>query len=81
MAIAWMPDGQRLLVVRHDDDVAGRKDRVQYPLWAWEVPVNGGAARRIGELPISKVDGYFAGVGSLTVHPNGTQLAYRSHEG
>ena len=81
MAIAWMPDGQRLLVVRHDDDVAGRKDQVQYPLWVWEVPVKGGAARRIGELPLSKVDGYFAGIGSLTVHPDGTQLAYYSHEG
>lgn len=79
--IAWMPDGKRLLVVRVDDEFAGAKEWVQRPLWMWDVPVDGSPARRLGLLPMSKITGYFAGLPSISVHPDGTQLAYQSHEG
>lgn len=79
--VTWMPDDRRLLVVRVDDEFAGAKEWVQRPLWVWDVPVDGSPARRLGLLPLSKIDGYFAGLPSISVHPDGKQLAYQSHEG
>ena len=79
--VAWMPDGKRLLVVRVDEEFAGATGQTQRPLWLWEVPVDGSAARRIGLLPVSKVEGYFPGIFNLTVRADGRQIAYQSHEG
>ena len=40
------------------------------------------APRKLGVLPLRKVEGnYFAGIGSFTIHPDGKQLAFHSHEG
>lgn len=78
--VAWMSDGRRLLVVRLDEEFAGQTGQTQRPLWLWEVPADGGASRRIGTLPVTQVEGYFAGLSSLTVHTGGTQIAYQSHE-
>ena len=81
-AVGWMPDGQRLLVVRYDDEAAGSTDWSQRPLWLWDVPLDGRAPRKLGVLPLPKVEGnYFAGIGSFTIHPDGKQLAFHSHEG
>ena len=81
-AVGWMPDGQRLLVVRYEDDVAGSTEWVQRPLWLWEVPLDGRPARKLAPLPLPRVEGgYFAGIGSFTIHPDGKRLAYHSHEG
>jgi WD40 repeat protein len=81
-AVAWMPDGQRLLVVRYDDEVAGSTDWAQRPLWLWDVPLDGRAPRKVGVLPLPKVQGnYFAGIGGFTIHPDGKRLAFHSHEG
>ena len=79
--VAWLADGRRLLVVRFDEEFAGAKGQTQRPLRLWEVPVDGGTARPIGVLPVSKIDGYFAGIFSLTAHPGGRQIAFQSHEG
>jgi hypothetical protein len=76
-----MPDGDRLLVVRYDEGESFTRDQTQRPLWLWEVALGGGAPRKLGLLPLPKVEGYFNPPSSLTVHPDGRRLAFQSHEG
>lgn len=43
-----MPDSERLLVTRYDEDesfAASVSDGAQRPLYLWEVPIDGGPAR------------------------------------
>jgi Tetratricopeptide repeat/WD40-like Beta Propeller Repeat len=79
---AWMPSGDRLLIDARD---AGESydwaKQLQVPFWLWDVPLTGAAPRRLGLLPLPKVEGTFYGPVSFSVHPNGKLLAFQTHEG
>ncbi|MGH9200960.1 MAG: hypothetical protein ACRD2A_06965, partial [Vicinamibacterales bacterium] len=86
--VAWMPSGDRLLVVRGDEealtkpvDTQTQPMPMQTPTWLWEVPLSGAAPRNLGLLPLPKVVGTFLGARSFTVQPGGKLLAFQSHEG
>ena len=75
--VAWMPDGDRLLVVQLDSFGPGSG-----PVHSnWEVPVAGGPARKLNTLRLAKVQGRDLGILGLTVHPGGKLLAFQRHEG
>jgi hypothetical protein len=50
-------------------------------LYLWEVPLTGASPRKLGLVPLPKVNGLFYGATSFTVHPDGKHLAFQSHEG
>jgi hypothetical protein len=75
--VAWMPSGDRLLVLLADEPPSQTR---QWRIAIWEVPLTG-APRKIGLLPLPKVQGYFFGVRSFTIHPEGKLIAFQSHEG
>ena len=82
----WMPRGDRLIVTRLDDSVmtVNGEPQGQGVLWEeplWEVPLTGAAPRRVGHLRLPGVAGRSRGISSLTVHPDGTQLAFQRDEG
>lgn len=75
--VAWMPTGDRLLVVQLESFGAGSG-----PVHSiWEVPVAGGPARKLNTLRLAKVQGRDLGIGGMTVHPGGKLLAFQRHEG
>jgi Tol biopolymer transport system component len=79
---AWAPNGDRLLIAVRDADQSYDWTRMlQVPHSLWEVPLTGGAPRRLGVLPLPKVAGTYYGPVSLSMHPDGKQLAFQSHEG
>ena len=79
---AWMPDGDRLLItVRDAGDGYNWTQMLQTPFSLWELPLTGAAPRRLGLLPLPKVEGTFYGPMSFSMHPNGKLLAFQSHEG
>ena len=79
--VAWMPDGQHLLVVKSAEDPAEGQsyavDEVPYELW--RVPIDGGAAQMIGRLPEQFKS--VRSVRDMSVHPDGTRLAFGVSEG
>ena len=76
--VAWMPDGQHLLVVEYaeDPDEVQSDAEDEVPLELWRVPIDGGAAQMIGRLPEQ-----FKTVRNMSVHPDGTRLAFGVGEG
>jgi hypothetical protein len=81
--VAWISEGDRLLVALYDqrDSVANESQPSQWPLYLWEVPLTGASPRKLGLVPLPKVNGLFYGATSFTVHPDGKHLAFQSHEG
>ena len=83
--VVWMPSGDRLLVARANEgeSVTNRTQRLMLSdlLSLWEVPLTGAAPRKLGLLPLPKVELAFPGPTSLTVHPDGKRLAFQSREG
>jgi hypothetical protein len=84
--IAWMPDGDRLLVARLGEGETGPADprlgatNARSGGALWEVTL-AGAARKLGQLRLPPVSGVYLGVSSFSVHPDGKQLAFQNHEG
>jgi len=79
--VAWMPDGQHLLVVEYGEDPAevSSDDEVALPLELWRVPIDGGAAQMIRGLP-EQLNSEKS-VSNMSVHPDGTRLAFDVREG
>ena len=79
--VAWMPDGQHLLVVEHaeDPDEVQSDAEDEVPLELWRVPIDGGAAQMIGRLPEQFKS--VRSVRDMSVHPDGTRLAFGVSEG
>jgi hypothetical protein len=75
--VAWMPSGDRLLVIRYDKgESIGKQER--QPASLWEVPITGTAPRQLGFLALPPLG---AGRKSLSVHPDAKQLAFQKSEG
>jgi WD40-like Beta Propeller Repeat len=72
--VAWMPGGDRLLVVQLEPG-GGSTHTV------WEVSVDGGPPRKLNPLRLTPVTGRSLGLGSVTIHPGGKLLAFQRHEG
>jgi hypothetical protein len=72
--VAWMPGGDRLLVVQLEPG-GGSAHTI------WEVPVGGAAPRKLNALRLTPVKGRNLGSGFLTIHPGGKLLAFQRHEG
>src|SRR5262249_26229952 len=72
--VAWMPGGDRLLVVQIEPGKG-------FSHSIWEVPVDGAAPRKLNSLRLTPVKGQNLGASSLTIHPSGKLLAYQQHEG
>ena len=78
----WMPGGDRLLIsVRDAGEGYNWTQMLQVPFWLWDVPLTGAAPRKLGLLPLPKVEGTYYGPSSFSVHPNGKLLAFENHEG
>jgi hypothetical protein len=75
--IAWMPTGDRLLVVQLESFGAGSGPGHSI----WEVPVTGAPPRKLNPLRLTPVKGRDLGFDGLTVHPGGKLLAFQRHEG
>jgi hypothetical protein len=69
--VVWMPGGDRLLIAVNDSTASQS---------LWEVPLTGGAPRKLGGMPLPKA-GLFPGPTRLSVHPDGKRLAFQSREG
>jgi Tol biopolymer transport system component len=61
--MVWMPDGKSLIVSR----VTGKDWRM---IQLWQVPVQGGEPRRLGDA--------MEGIGCPSVHPDGRRIAFHS---
>jgi len=74
--IAWMPDGQNLLVARYAEGAHEPPGRAEYelPLELWRAPVDGSAAQMIGQLPEQFNNSMF--VPNMSVHPDGRRVAF-----
>jgi hypothetical protein len=81
-SVAWTSSGDRLIIsVRDAPDSYNWAQMVQTPFSLWSVPLKDVAPRRLGSPPLRKVEGTFYGVSSLSVRPDGKQLAYQVDEG
>jgi len=76
--VAWMPGGDRLLVNRYEDG-DGFNEKVLRPSWLWEVPLTGGAPRKLGRLSLPFA--VAVGRNSFSMHPDGKQLAFQRNDG
>jgi hypothetical protein len=77
-----MPDGNRLLLnVRESGDSYDWTRWPQVPFSLWEVPLTGAAPRKIGLLPVPRVEGSFLTPGGFSIHPDGKRLTFVSPEG
>ena len=76
LRLAWMPDGQSLLVARYPEDARDfpAEDEFELPLELWRVPVDGSAAQLIGQLPEQFNNS--ALVPNMSVHPDGRRVAF-----
>jgi tetratricopeptide (TPR) repeat protein len=76
--VAWMPSGDRLLVNVYEEG-DGFGEQAPRPSWLWEVPLTGGAPRKLGllSLPFSTAGGR----SSFSMHPDGRQLAFQRNDG
>jgi Tol biopolymer transport system component len=81
-SVVWMPDGNRLLLnVRESGDSYDWTRWPQVPFSLWEVPLTGAAPRKIGLLPVPRVEGSFLTPGGFSIHPDGKRLTFVSPEG
>jgi hypothetical protein len=73
-----MPSGDRLLVNVYEEG-DGFGEQAPRPSWLWEVPLTGGAPRKLGllSLPFSTAGGR----SSFSMHPDGRQLAFQRNDG
>jgi hypothetical protein len=77
--VVWMPSGDRLLAVRTERST-NQTPPAQPAFSLWDVPLTGAAPRKLGLLPVQRaLRGY--GVGTLSVHPDGKQLAFSFQDG
>src|SRR5262249_23770208 len=69
--VAWIPGGDRLLVVQIEPG-GGLGHTI------WEVPVSGAAPRKLNSLRLTPVKGRnWLGAAGLTIHPGGKLLAFQ----
>jgi hypothetical protein len=81
-SVVWMPDGNRLLLnVRESGESYDWRGWPQVPFSVWEVPLTGAAPRKLGLLPVPKVEGSFFRPGGFSVHPDAKRLTFVSPEG
>jgi hypothetical protein len=76
--VVWMPGGDRLLVNVFEEG-NGFGEQAPRPSWLWEVPLTGGAPRKLGPLSLPFTTA--GGRNSFSMHPNGTQLAFQRNDG
>jgi len=76
LRLAWMPDGQSLLVAKYPEDAREFpvEDEYELPLELWRAPVDGSAAQLIGQLPEQFNNSPL--VPNMSVHPDGRRVAF-----